>query len=172
MKKVPHVIFKTRIRNPKLKTQNPFEWKDLSSKELCRNKKIIIVALPGAFTPTCSSKHLPEYEKMYDKFKKLGIDDIWCLSVNDAFTMFQWAKKLGIKKVKMLPDGNADFTRKMKMLVKKNNLGFGKRSWRYSMLVDNCKIVKIFKERGMTDNKKSDPYLCSDAKTMYKYLKK
>ena len=133
---VPNVVFKTRVRDESIGGENPFRWHDITSADIFSGKKVIVVALPGAFTPTCSSTHLPGFEAKYDELKALGVDEIYCLSVNDAFTMFQWSKNLGVTNVKMLPDGNGDFTRGMGMLVKKENLGFGDRSWRYAMLVD------------------------------------
>jgi peroxiredoxin len=169
---VPNVVFKTRVRDEKVGGDNPFRWQDVTSADIFAGKKVIIVALPGAFTPTCSSTHLPGFEAKYAEFKALGIDEIYCLSVNDAFTMFQWGKNLGVSNVKMLPDGNGDFTRGMGMLVKKENLGFGDRSWRYAMLVDNHKIVQVFAEAGKADNYGEDPFEVSDAETMLNYLKK
>lgn len=170
-KKVPNVVFKTRVRDPKVKGPNKFKWKNLTSKEVFKGKRIIILALPGAYTPTCSSTHLPGFEAHYDEIKKYGIDEVYVLSVNDAFVMFNWCKKLNIKKVKFLPDGNGDFTRKMGAMVKKTNLGFGERSWRYSMVVNDGKIEKLFTEDGKMHNCPSDPFEVSDAKTMLKYLK-
>jgi thioredoxin-dependent peroxiredoxin len=122
-------------------------------------------------TPTCSSTHLPGYEEHYDAFKALGIDEIYCLSVNDAFVMFQWGKAQGVKNVKLIPDGSGEFTKGMGMLVKKNNLGFGDRSWRYSMFVDNGEIKKLFSEPGFMDDCPIDPFEVSDANTMLAYLK-
>ncbi|MBT5332151.1 MAG: peroxiredoxin [Porticoccaceae bacterium] len=168
---VPQVTFKTRVRDESVDGPNPFRWQDVTSADIFDNKKIIILALPGAFTPTCSSTHVPGYEDKYDEFVEQGIDDIYCLSVNDAFTMFQWGKHLGVEKVKMLPDGNGEFTEKMGMLVKKENLGFGARSWRYSMLVENGKIQKVFSEAGQEDNCPIDPFEVSDADTMLAYIK-
>ena len=168
---VPKVVFRTRVRDPKIKGENKFKWKNLSTDAVFKGKKIAIVALPGAYTPTCSSTHLPGYERNYDKLRKNGIDEVYVLSVNDAFVMFNWCKKMKINKVKFLPDGNGDFTRKMGALVKKNNLGFGDRSWRYSMIVNNGKIEKLFTEDGKTNNCPTDPFRVSDAETMLKYLK-
>jgi len=168
---VPNVTFKTRVRDESVEGENPFAWKDVTSADIFKGKRIIIVALPGAFTPTCSSTHLPGYEKHYDEFKDLGVDEIYCVSVNDAFSMFQWAKQLNIKSVKMLPDGNAHFTRGMGMLVKKENLGFGDRSWRYSLLVEDGEISALFEESGKVDNCPDDPFTCSDADTMLQHLK-
>jgi len=168
---VPNVVFKTRVRDENIEGENPFRWQDVSSDEIFKGKKVVVFALPGAFTPTCSSTHLPGYENKYQELKELGVDDVYCLSVNDAFTMFQWGKNLGANQVKLLPDGNGDFTRKMDMLVKKENLGFGERSWRYSMFVDNSNIKAIFSEPGKVDNCPDDPFTCSDVNTMLNYLK-
>ncbi|HIK36933.1 MAG TPA: peroxiredoxin [Geminocystis sp. M7585_C2015_104] len=171
IERVPDVVFKTRVRDESIGGPNPYRWQDVTTQEIFGGKKVIVFSLPGAFTPTCSSNHLPRYEELYDEFKALGIDEIYCLSVNDAFVMFNWAKQLGISKVKMLPDGNGEFTRKMGMLVDKSNLGFGYRSWRYSMLVNDGKIEKIFVEPGYSDNCPTDPFEVSDADTMLAYLK-
>ncbi len=169
--KVPQVVFKTRVRDEKVTVENPFRWQDLTTDDVFKGKKIVLFGLPGAFTPTCSSTHAPGYEAKYDEFKALGIDEVICLAVNDAFVMFNWKKNLGIEKVFMLPDGNADFTRGMGMLVKKTNLGFGERSWRYSMFVEDGMIKKMFVETGFSDNCPDDPFEVSDADTMLKYLK-
>lgn len=169
--KVPQVVFKTRVRNEALGGSNPFEWKDLSSDEIFKGKNVVLFSLPGAFTPTCSTSHLPRYEELHDEFKAQGIDQIICLSVNDAFVMFQWGKSQGAKNVFLLPDGNAEFTRKMGMLVNKENLGFGQRSWRYSMHVEDGEIKKLFSEPGFEDDCPTDPFEVSDADTMIAYLK-
>jgi peroxiredoxin len=169
--KVPNVTFKTRVRDESIGGDNPFKWYDLTTKELFDNKKVVVFSLPGAFTPTCSTTHAPGYEEKFADFKALGVDTVACLSVNDAFVMYQWAQKLGIKNVFMIPDGNADFTRMMGMLVHKNNLGFGDRSWRYSMYVVNGEIEKMFVEEGFSDNYGEDPFKVSDADTMLNYLK-
>lgn len=168
---VPDVVFKTRVRDESIGGDNPFRWQDVSTDDIFKGKKIVLFALPGAFTPTCSSTHLPGFDAKYQDIIAQGIDDVYCLSVNDAFTMFQWSKHLGVKQVKMLPDGNGDFTRAMGMLVKKENLGFGYRSWRYSMLVDDKKIVQLFSEPGKCDNCPDDPFEVSDAGTLLNYLK-
>lgn len=168
---VPSVIFKTRVRNDALGGPNPFEWKDLSSDEIFKGKNVVVFSLPGAFTPTCSTSHLPRYEELYDEFKGQGVDAVVCISVNDAFVMFQWGKSQNAKNVFLLPDGNGEFTRKMGMLVDKNNLGFGQRSWRYSMYVEDGEIKKLFSENGFEDNCPTDPFEVSDADTMLKYLK-
>jgi thioredoxin-dependent peroxiredoxin len=168
---VPNVVFKTRVRDESVEGPNPFRWQDLTTKDVFGGKKIVLFALPGAFTPTCSSTHAPGYEKLYEEFKALGVDEVICLSVNDAFVMFQWAKNLGVSKIFMLPDGNGEFSRKMGMLVEKDNLGFGMRSWRYSMYVNDGKIEKMFAEPEFGDNCPTDPFEVSDADTMLAYLK-
>ena len=145
---------------------NPFAWSYKTSKDLFAGKNVIIFGLPGAFTPTCSNEQLPGYEGLYNEFMEAGIDEVWCTSVNDAFSMFQWAKNLGIENVKMLPDGNGHFAEGLGMLVDKSNLGFGKRSWRYSMLVQDMRITKMFEERGFCNNCPTDPFEVSDAQTM------
>ncbi len=168
---VPNVTFKTRVRNDALDGPNPFEWKDVTTDDIFKGKKVVLFALPGAFTPTCSTTHLPEYERLYDEFKAQGVDEVVCLSVNDAFVMYQWGLSQNRKNVYLLPDGSGEFTRKMGMLVDKNNLGFGYRSWRYSMLVNDGEIKKMFIEDDFGDNCPTDPFEVSDAKTMLDYLK-
>lgn len=169
--RVPNVTFKTRVRNEALGGPNPFEWKDLTSEELFGGKNVVLFSLPGAFTPTCSTSHLPRYEELYEEFTKLGVDKVVCLSVNDAFVMFQWGKTQNAKNVFLLPDGNAEFTRKMGMLVDKSNLGFGMRSWRYSAYIENGEVKKMFVEPGFEDNCPADPFEVSDADTMLNWLK-
>ncbi|NER35697.1 MAG: peroxiredoxin [Oscillatoria sp. SIO1A7] len=169
--KVPDVVFKTRVRDESVEGPNPFRWQDRTTEELFGGKRVVLFALPGAFTPTCSSTHLPGYEKNYDDIKALGVDDVICLSVNDAFVMFQWGKQQGVQNVFLLPDGSGEFTRKMGMLVAKDNLGFGLRSWRYSMVVNDGTIEKIFVEPDYADNAPADPFEVSDADTMLEYLK-
>ena len=168
--RVPEVTFITRVRDETIDHENPFRWEAKTSADIFSGKSIIIVALPGAFTPTCSSTHLPGYEAKYDEFQAKGVDEIYCVSVNDAFSMFQWGKNLGVSRVKLLPDGNADFTRQLGMLVRKENLGFGDRSWRYSLLARDGKIERSFVEPGREDNCADDPFTCSDADTMIAYL--
>lgn len=170
-KKVPQVVFKTRVRDESIGGDNPFRWQDVSTDDIFAGKRVVVFALPGAFTPTCSSTHLPGYEAKYDELKDAGIDEVYCLSVNDAFTMFQWGKHLGAEKVKLLPDGSGHFTRGMDMLVDKDNLGFGLRSWRYSMLVEDGEVVKMFIEPGKMDNCPEDPFEVSDVDTMLNYLR-
>jgi len=168
---VPDVVFKTRVRDESVGGSNPYRWQDLTTQDIFAGKKVVVFSLPGAFTPTCSSNHLPRYEELYDEFKAQGVDQIICISVNDTFVMFQGGQKIGAKNVFLLPDGHGEFTRKMGMLVDKSNLGFGLRSWRYSMLVNDSKIEKIFVEPDFADNCPTDPFEVSDADTMLAYLK-
>jgi thioredoxin-dependent peroxiredoxin len=171
IEQVPDVVFKTRVRDEAVGGENPFKWQDVTTKEIFAGKKVVVFSLPGAFTPTCSTSHLPRYEELYADLQAAGVDEIYCLSVNDAFVMYQWGKNMGAKNVKLLPDGNGEFTRKMGMLVEKSNLGFGMRSWRYSMVVTDGKIDKVFAEAGFGDNCPTDPFEVSDANTMLAYLK-
>ncbi len=171
IQQVPNVVFKTRVRDESVEGPNPYRWEDKTTQGIFAGKKVVVFSLPGAFTPTCSSNHLPRYEELYDEFKASGVDRIICVSVNDAFVMFQWGKQVGAKNVYLLPDGSGEFTRKMGMLVDKSNLGFGYRSWRYSMLVNDGTIEKMFVEPDFGDNCPTDPFEVSDADTMLAYLK-
>ncbi|MAF59805.1 peroxiredoxin [bacterium] len=166
-RKAPSVAFKTRVQDG----GGEFQWKEINSDELFADKKIVIFALPGAFTPTCSSTHLPGYESKYDEIKGLGVDEVYCLSVNDAFVMNAWGKDQGVKSVKLLPDGSGLFTKEIGMMVKKDNLGFGERSWRYSLYIEDGVIKKAFVEPGFSDDCPDDPFEVSDADTMIDYLK-
>jgi peroxiredoxin len=169
--KVPQVVFKTRVRDESIGGDNPYRWQEVTTDDIFKGKRVVVFGLPGAFTPTCTTAHAPGFEELYDELKGAGAQEVYCVSVNDAFVMKSWADKLGIKKVKMLPDGNGDFARGMGMLVKKTNLGFGDRSWRYSMFVEDGIIKKLFVEPGYMDNCAEDPFELSDAKTMLAYLK-
>lgn len=168
---VPDATFHTRVRNDALGGPNPFEWKPLTSQDIFGGKRVVLFALPGAYTPACSDSHLPGYENNHDAFRALGIDQVICLSVNDAFVMYQWAQSHKIAKVFMLPDGNAEFTRKMGMLVDRSGQGMGMRSWRYSMFVNDGRIEKLFAEPGFQDNPSGVPVKVSDADTMLAYLR-
>jgi peroxiredoxin len=146
------------------------EFVTRTTSELFNNKRVVIFSLPGAFTPTCSAYQLPGFEEKYDDFLGLGIDDIYCISVNDGFVMNAWAQDQNIEKVKLIPDGNAYFTRSMGMLVSKSNLGFGDRSWRYAAIVDNGVIEKLFVEAGQRDNADTDPYEESTPDKVFEYV--
>lgn len=147
------------------------EFVNRTSSELFDGKRVVIFSLPGAFTPTCSAYQLPGFEEKYEEFQALGIDEIYCISVNDGFVMNAWAKDQGIEKVKLIPDGNAYFTRSMGQLVRKSNLGFGERSWRYAAVVDNGIIEKLFEESGKVDNASEDPYEETTPEKVYEYVK-
>tara|TARA_B100001758_G_C18138036_1_gene467475 strand:- start:178 stop:720 length:543 start_codon:yes stop_codon:yes gene_type:complete len=147
-------------------------WKDVTTKELFENKKVVLFSLPGAFTPTCSGQQLPAYDEAFEKFKELGVDDVYCISVNDAFVMNAWARDLQIKNVKMIPDGCGTFTRSMGMLVNKPAQGFGMRSWRYSALIDNMEVKHFNEEPGYNNaSADDDPFEVSDADTMIQQIK-
>lgn len=154
---VPDTTFKMRVND---------EWVERTSKELFKDKTVVVFSLPGAFTPTCSSTHLPRYNELARTFKDNGVDDIICLSVNDTFVMNAWAADQEAENVTLIPDGNGEFTDGMGLLVDKADLGFGKRSWRYSMLVKNGTVEKMFVE----PNKPGDPFEVSDADTMLNYI--
>lgn len=169
---IPEVIFKTRVRDESLGGENPFRWQDVLSADIFRDKRIVLFSLPGAFTPTCTNEQCPAFESAYDDMRALGADDVYCLSVNDAFVMYQWSKHLALKKVKLLPDGSADFTRRMGMLVKKDHLGFGQRSWRYAAVVDNGIVSAWFEEPGINDKgADDDPYGESSPANVIQWLK-
>lgn len=155
---VPSVVFKTRVRDESIGGDNPYRWEDKTTFDYFAGKRVVLFSLPGAFTPTCSTYQLPGFEENWANFKDIGIDEIYCISVNDAFVMNCWAKDQNVKNVKVIPDGSAEFTRKMEMNVQKNNLGFGERSWRYACVVNNGKIEKWFVEPGFEDNAAEDPY--------------
>lgn len=144
--------------------------KTLQGRDLFMSKRVVVFGLPGAFTPTCSSKQLPGFEKNYAKIKKLGIDEIYCTSVNDGFVMGAWFKDLGIKKVKWLADGNGVIADALGMLVEKSNLGFGMRSWRYAAIIRNGMVEAMFDEEGFEDNCETDPYEASTPENVLKYL--
>lgn len=158
---LPDTMFYMRERDESLGGANPFKWSYKTTKDLFSRKTVVIFGLPGAFTPTCSNSQLPGYEKLYEEFMKLGVDEIWCTSVNDAFVMYQWGQIQGVENVRLLPDGNGDFAASLGMLVDKSNLGFGKRSWRYALLAQDLVIKDIWVEEGMSDNYPADPYALS-----------
>ena len=169
-KTIPHSNFQMRIRDESIGGDNPYRWESTTSESVFSESRAIVFALPGAFTPTCSSTHVPRFDQLYETFKAEGIDEVYCLSVNDAFVMNQWGRHIGIKNLTLLPDGNGEFTRKMGMLVDKQNLGFGPRSWRYSMVVNNGIVEQMFVEPGFEDNCESDPFEVSDADTLLAWL--
>ena len=156
-KPIPDVTFRTRREH---------EWVDITTSDLFAGKNVIVFSLPGAFTPTCSSSHVPRYNQLAKTFRKHGIDEIVCLSVNDAFVMNEWRAEQKAENINFIPDGNGEFTNAMGLLVGKDDLGFGKRSWRYSMLVKDGVIDKMFIE----PEKPGDPFEVSDADSMLEYV--
>ena len=155
--RVPEVTFRTRVDN---------DWQDLTSQELFSGKTVVVFSLPGAFTPTCSSAHVPRYNELAPTFAAQGVDEIICMSVNDAFVMNEWQADQQAGRIRFLPDGTGEFTEKMGLLVNRDDLGFGRRSWRYSMLVRDGVIEKMFIE----PEEPGDPFHVSDADTMLDYL--
>ena len=155
--RIPQAVFRTR---------RDHQWVDVSSDEIFKDKVVVVFSLPGAFTPTCSSTHVPRYNQLTSALKQQGVDEVLCVSVNDAFVMNQWQSEQKADNITFLPDGNGDFSRGMGMLVPKQDLGFGERSWRYSMLVKNGVIEKMFIEPDLP----GDPFEVSDADTMLGYI--
>lgn len=155
--RIPSVVFHTR---------KDHEWVDVNSEQLFAGKTVILFSLPGAFTPTCSSSHVPRFNQLAPMFKAQGVDEIVCVSVNDAFVMNEWKRDQHADNITFIPDGNGEFTEGMGMLVDKNDLGFGKRSWRYAMLVQDGVVEKMFVE----PDEPGDPFKVSDADTMLEYL--
>ena len=155
--RIPQVTFRTRQGN---------DWKDVTTDEIFKGRTVVVFSLPGAFTPTCSSTHLPRYNELAPAFFANGVDEIVCLSVNDAFVMNEWGANQECENIRLLPDGNGEFTAGMGLLVDKSDLGFGKRSWRYSALIRDGVVEKLFIE----PQKPGDPFEVSDADTMLKYV--
>lgn len=168
--RLPEVTFHTRVRDEAVGGPNPYRWQDMTTDDYFQGKRVILFSLPGAFTPTCSTYQLPGFEASFEKFKALGIEAVYCLSVNDSFVMNKWAKDQDLKNVNVIPDGSGEFTRKMGMLVGKDNLGFGMRSWRYAAVVNDGVIESWFEEPGLCDNHEEDPYGVSAPETVLQYL--
>ena len=159
---VPYVVFKERVAG---------KWTSFTTNDLFPAGKQVVFSLPGAFTPTCSNKQLPNIESLYGEFKSKGIDEVYCLSVNDSFVMNAWFDSLKVTNVKAIPDGNGHFTRRMGMLINKTHLGFGMRSWRYAFIVEDGKIIKWFQEEGINDKgEDDDPYGETDPENVLKSL--
>jgi len=169
-RKLPDVTFKTRVRDDSIEGPNPYTWADKTTDDYFAGKRVILFSLPGAFTPTCTTYQLPDFEKLYGDYKAKGIDDIYCISVNDAFVMNAWGRQQGLENVKLIPDGSGEFTRKMGMLVCKDNLGFGMRSWRYAAVVEDGVVTDWFEEPGYSDNCELDPYGMSSPQNILEAL--
>jgi peroxiredoxin len=170
MTRVPEVTFHTRVRDESIEGPNPYRWQDVTTADLFAGKRVVVFSLPGAFTPTCSTYQLPGYDSKFEEFQALGIDEVYCLSVNDSFVMNAWFKQQEIKNVKPIPDGSGEFTYAMGMSVNKANLGFGFRSWRYAMVVNDGEIEQLFEEPGKVGNCPVDPYEMSDPDTVLGWL--
>ncbi len=161
-----HIQEGQRVPEATFRTRENSDWVDLTSSDIFAGKTVVVFSLPGAFTPTCSSSHVPRFDQLAPTFREHGVDEIVCLSVNDAFVMNEWQANQKAWEIRFLPDGNGEFTSKMGLLVDKDDLGFGKRSWRYSMLVRDGIIEKMFVEQEIP----GDPYNVSDADTMLEYV--
>jgi|SRR5210317_2268139 len=170
MHRVPDVTFKMRVRDESIGGDNPFRWADVTTDDIFDGKRVLVFSLPGAFTPTCSTFQVPGFEQNYEKIQALGVDEVYVIPVNDTFVMRKWMLDQNVCKIKYIPDGNGEFTRKMGMLVDKSNLGFGYRSWRYAMVVNNGVIEKLFSEPGFCDNADEDPYGETSPQTVMEYL--
>ncbi|WP_281972185.1 peroxiredoxin [Ruegeria faecimaris] len=168
--KLPEVTFHTRVRDASVEGPNPFRWEDKTTADYFAGKRVILFSLPGAFTPTCSTYQLPGFENGHADFKAAGVDEIYCMSVNDSFVMNKWAQDQGLKNVEVIPDGSGEFTRKMGMLVDKDNLGFGMRSWRYAAIINDGIVEAWFEEPGLMDNCPEDPYGVSSPENLMKHL--
>ena len=173
--KIPKVTFMTRVGD-----EEPTDggcaiggqWLNKTTDDYFKGKRVVLFSLPGAFTPTCSSQQLPGFEKEYNQIKLLAIDDIYCVSVNDSYVMNAWGKQMGIEQVKMIPDGSGNFTRFMGMLIGKNHLGFGMRSWRYMAVINDGVVEKWWQEPGINNEGLDyDPYVESTPKNVVDYLR-
>jgi len=173
--KVPDFTFRIRVRDESIGGDNPFRWEDKTTSDYFAGKRVVVFSLPGAFTPTCSTYQLPGFENNAQEFYDKDIDDIYCVSVNDSFVMNKWAADQGLENVKVLPDGNGEFTEGLDMLSCFTARGFGCRSWRYAMIVDDGLIMQFFEEPGRMkcafDNdpeRDTDPYTVTDPEYILK----
>mgnify|MGYP001436412860 CR=1 FL=1 len=161
---VPSVVFKTRVKDK----EGNYGWEDQTTDDYFKGKKVLLFSLPGAYTPTCSTYQLPGFEELAPEFKEIGIDEIYCMSVNDSFVMNAWSKSNNLKNVKVIPDGSGQFTRMMGMLVRKDPEDFGYRSWRYAALIEDCVVKKMWVEDGKMDDCPTDPYSVTDPAYIHK----
>lgn len=168
---LPDVTFKTRVRDESIDGPNPYRWEEKTTADYFAGRRVILFSLPGAFTPTCSTYQLPGFERMAPEFADMGINNIYCMSVNDSFVMNAWAKSQNLENVKVIPDGSGTFTKEVGMLVDKDNLGFGFRSWRYAMVVNDGTVEVLLRESGLTDNAEDDPYEFTTPESVMNYLK-
>ena len=171
--KIPQVTFRIRegdTSDNEIACAIGGKWTNKSTDDFFKNKRVILFSLPGAFTPTCSSQQLPGFEQNANELKKLGIDEIYCCSVNDSYVMNAWAANQKLENVKVIPDGNGEFTDQVDMIVEKTNDGFGMRSWRYAAIVNDGTVEVMFEEPGKIDNNDGDPYSVSSPENVLKYL--
>jgi thioredoxin-dependent peroxiredoxin len=168
--KLPQVTFKTRVRDESIGGDNPYRWQDVTTADYFKGKRIVIFSLPGAFTPTCSTYQLPGFEEGYDDIRNLDVDEVYVVSVNDSFVMNKWIQDQGVVNIKPIPDGSGAFTRQLGMLIQKDNLGFGPRSWRYAAVIKDGVVEKWFEEPGRCDNCADDPYGETSPKAVVEYL--
>jgi len=168
---LPNVTFKTRVRDESVGGDNPYRWQDVTTAEYFAGKRVVLFSLPGAFTPTCSTYQLPGYENGAADFAAEGIDEIYCMSVNDSYVMNKWAASQNLENVKVIPDGSGIFTRLMGMLIRKDPEGFGVRSWRYAAVIKDGVVEAWFEEPGRKDNNDTDPYGESAPETVLAWLK-
>tara|TARA_A100001388_G_C28536767_1_gene388273 strand:+ start:54 stop:584 length:531 start_codon:yes stop_codon:yes gene_type:complete len=166
---IPKVTFRTRVYDD---TKMEHTWQDTTTDDYLKGKRVVLFSLPGAFTPTCSTYQLPGFEENYDAIRNQDIDEVYCISVNDAFVMNAWGKDQNIQHVKMIPDGSGNFTRYMGMLIGKNHLGFGMRSWRYMAIINDGVIEKWWQEPGINnDGSDDDPYIETTPENCISYLR-
>ena len=171
-RQLPDITFKTRVRDEAIGGSNPFRWQDVTTADIFAGKRVVVFSLPGAFTPTCSNEQCPAFERLYDEIKATGVDEVVCVTVNDAFVVYQWGKHLGVDKVRLLPDGSGHFTRRMGMLINKEHLGFGYRSWRYVMVVNDGVVEHWLEEPGINDaGLDDDPYTVTNPDVVLEYLR-
>ena len=166
---IPKVTFRTRVYDD---TKMEYTWQDTTTDDYLKGKRVVLFSLPGAFTPTCSTYQLPGFEENYDAIRNQDIDEVYCISVNDAFVMNAWGKDQNIQHEKMIPDGSGNFTRYMGMLIGKNHLGFGMRSWRYMAIIRDGVIEKWWQEPGINnDGSDDDPYIETTPENCISYLR-
>ena len=172
--KIPSTTFRVRSGDSVLEEGCSFDegtWTTVSTDDYFKGKRVVLFSLPGAFTPTCSSTQLPGFEENYKAIKTMGIDEIYCCSVNDTFVMNAWAEVLKIKNVKVIPDGSGNFTRYMGMLIGKNHVGFGMRSWRYMAVINDGIVEQWWQEPGINnEGSDADPYGQTTPENMMDYL--
>lgn len=169
--RLPDVTFRTRVRDETVDGTNPYRWQDVTTRDLFAGRRVVLIGLPGAFTPTCSTHQLPTFAALASEFEAEGIDNIYCVSVNDSFVMNRWAEALGLEAIRMIPDGSGEFTRRIGMLVRKDNLGFGMRSWRYAAVIEDGIVRACFEEPGRCDDASDDPYVASTPEAVLAWLR-